>query len=303
MERKQAYVIIRHVKFGPSKKSGGKKFKAVGDGNGVSKTATRTAFSEDDPAEFGTESEDETLSDAVGLPSSSPTVMRDNDIEKNNTAWSASNSRDDFNELFDLADDTKRVKVMNTAAETVHHAANLDASNFSRPKPAETLRSTPPESFSGTENRYIRSEPRNQFPQKSIDNRGPGVRDSFRSEPEFPNQRRQPPPNMNTSPSMGQNKQVGTDASGFRNPNFSKCMPKQEPSHPDVPSTQASGYGIFSNTKANAPPKQGNPSGSVRNPGTAGAGANQNIPGLKSDGSQRPGNDNGGQGKWGIFSK
>lgn len=302
VERKQAYAIIRHIKFGPSKKGGSKKSKAVGDTSGVSKAATpsltidrlgdgpRPAIREDHSAEFGLEK-----------------------IEKKNTPWSVSNSNDDLNEVFDLADEAKGLtsnftpKVMNAAPERASPPANISASNFSHPKPlpnlsrADTFGSTPREPSLGTENRYARSEPRNQFPQKPIDNLGSGMRESFRSEPLFPYQRRQPPPpNMNAPPSVGENKPIGSEASTFRNSKLPNSMLN------DVPNTRASSYGIFSNPTANAPAGQGvavdRTKEGIPTQGTAAVRANQTVPGLKSDGSQKPGPDNG-QGKFGIFSR
>lgn len=302
VERKQAYAIIRHIKFGPSKKGGLKKSKAVGDTSGVSKAATPSstidrsgdiptpAIREEDPAEFGLEK-----------------------IEKKNTPWSVSNSNDDLNEVFDLADEGKGLtsnftpKVMNAAPETASPPANIGASNFSHPKPvpnfsrADTLGSTPRGPSLGAENRYARSEQRNQFPQKPIDNPGSGMRKSFRSEPPFPYQRRQPsPPNMNGPSSMGEKKPIGTEASNFRNSEFPNSMANE------VPNIQVSSYGIFSNPTANALAGQGVAANRTKEGiptlGTAGVGANENIPGLKSDGNEKPGPDNG-RGKYGIFSR
>lgn len=303
VERKQAYAIIRHIKFGPSKKGGLKKLKAVGDTSGVSKAATPSstiersvdiptpAIHEEDPAEFGLEK-----------------------IAKKNTPWSVSNSNDDLNEVFDLADEAKGLtsnftpKVMNAAPESASPPASISASNFSHPKPApnfsraDTLGSTPHGPSLGTGNRYARSEQKNQFPQKPIDNLGSGMRESFRSEPQFPSQRRQPPPppNMNASPSMGEKKPIGTEASNFRNSRLPNSMPS------DVPNTRASSYGIFSNPTASTRTGQGMAADRTKEgiptQGTAGVRPNQKSAGLKSDGSQTPGPDNG-QRKFGIFSR
>ncbi|KAL5791231.1 hypothetical protein ACOSQ2_006119 [Xanthoceras sorbifolium] len=306
VERKQAYVVIRHVKFGPSKKGGVKKLKVVGNTSAVVRKASTSsptidpsddisgpAICEEDPAEFGSENEDQTLDDEVDLPMSPPMEMQHRS-KQNKTAWSASNSSDDnLNNIFDLCDDTKGAT------------------------PKDKLPSPPPDSSHGAQNRYKRSEPRNQFPPtRPMDNRGPGMSDSVRSgPPQFSNQRRQPPPNMNVSPSMGETKQAGTDASAFRNTKLPNNMPKQEQSPNNMPKQEQPrpGFGIFSTPKANASGRrdaplnflrneEGSPHTSARNPGSAGIGANQNIPGLKSDGSQ-PGIDNDGQKKWGIFSK
>lgn len=271
LEKKQAYVVIRHVKFGPSKK-GGKKSKLDGDTSTVvSKGAATTsgdvstsATCEESTAGIG--SEDESSMDEAHLSIPAPTMQN-------------------F---------TK--KVTNPAPETVHRPANFNSSNFSRPQPVhgfareDTLQYSSPESSLGVENRYKRSEPRNQFPPtRSVDNSGPGMRDSVRSEAQFPNHRRQPPFDTNISPSMGERKQVGNDSSVFRNARPPSNIPKREPSGPNVPGYPSSSYGVFSNRKANVP----------GNSGAAGSGANQSNPGLKPDGSQSTGTDK----KWGIFSR
>ncbi|XP_031260874.1 translation initiation factor IF3-1, mitochondrial isoform X2 [Pistacia vera] len=301
VERKQAYIIIRHVKFGPAKK-GVKKPKFVGySSDVVSKGAETTsgdiptsALCEEGPAGIGLE--DESFTDEADL-SIPPPVMQN------------------F---------TK--KVMNSAPETVHTPANFSSSKSSRSQPvhgfarADTPSSSSPEPSLGADNRYNRSEARNQFPPtRPVDNRRPGMRDSVRSEAQLPNQRRQPPldtnpgvrdsvrsetqiPNQRRQPPLdtnvlpsGERKQVGVDSSVFRNTRPPSNIPKREPSGsgPNIPGNPSSSYGIFSNQKANVP----------GNPGSAGPGANKNIPGSKPDGSQRPGTGNGGEAKWGIFSR
>ncbi|KAK0580266.1 hypothetical protein LWI29_000101 [Acer saccharum] len=266
VEKKQAYAITRHVKFGPSKKGGAKKLKALGDASSVVHKAS-TSSPTIDP---GLENEDQTFDDEVDLPMSPPTEMQN------------------FNNSFYLQDDRRGAT------------------------PRDKLPSPPPETSQGAENRYKQSEPRNQFPpNRPRDNRGPGMSDSVRSgppqfpnqrrqppppnmndsvrsvPPQFPNQRRQPPPpNMNVAPSTGEKKQAGTDASVLSNTKPPNNIPKQEQSRP--------GFGIFSTPKANAPANfhrngEGSPHTSARNPGSAGVGANRNIPGPKSDGSQSSG--------------
>ncbi|KAJ0076704.1 hypothetical protein Patl1_36002 [Pistacia atlantica] len=301
VERKQAYIIIRHVKFGPAKK-GVKKPKFVGySSDVVSKGAETTsgdiptsALCEEGPAGIGLE--DESFTDEADLSIPPP-------VKQNFTK-----------------------KVMNSAPETVHTPANFSSSKSSRSQPvhgfarADTPPSSSPELSVGADNRYNRSEARNQFPPtRPVDNRRPGLRDSVRSEAQFPNQRRQPPldtnpgmrdsvrsetqiPNQRRQPPLdtnvlpsGERKQVGVDSSVFRNTRPPSNIPKREPSGsgPNVPGNPSSSYGIFSNQKANVP----------GNPGSAGPGANKNIPVSKPDGSQRPGTGNGGEAKWGIFSR
>ncbi|GLT55126.1 hypothetical protein SLA2020_282750 [Shorea laevis] len=273
-------------------------------------------------AESGLETEEEILSDEDDLPSMEIT---EKNLEKKKNAWSVVDSSDNFEKVFHFGDDMNGVasestdKQLKTAQETASPSSNVNVSDFSRPSPlpdftranqvpfsplpdfkrANQVPSSPQGSF-GTENRVKRSEPRNQFsPTKPIDNRGPGMRDSSRLEPQFPNQRRQPPVDMNFLPSVAEGRQDGTDASVSRNlrvpPNN---MPKREPSPPGAPSAPSPGYGIFSAPNASGRSvaaevrrqSEGNPHDSPRSPGARGD-------------SQRPGLDKGEAKAWGVFSR
>lgn len=315
----EAHVVVRHIKFGMSKKGGGKKFKVLGDTSAeVQKatTAQATANSigpteELSSTENDSETEEEILSDEADLPISSSMESRDENLKDNKNAWSVVDSSDNFDEVFHLGDDVNGVisgstdKQLTTAQESTSPLSSVNVSDLLHPTPvpeftrANQVPSSPQGPFIRTENRYKGSEPRNQFPPtKPLDNRGPGMRDSVRLEPQFPNQRRQPPVDMNFSPPVAESRQVGTDASVFRNSKLPpNNMPKREPNPPSASSTPASSYGLFSTPIA--PGEQGVPA-EVRSTPIS---PNKNLPNLNSDDRQRPGPNTGGQKGWGVFSQ
>ena len=91
VERKQAFVIVRHVKFGPSKKTGGKSSKIVGDTK-VEHPAKSGAEGQDpmvpgdDSIESISESENEILVDEDDLPTSLPMRMHHKIAEDKNVS-------------------------------------------------------------------------------------------------------------------------------------------------------------------------------------------------------------------------
>lgn len=299
-------MIVRHVKFGTSKKGGGKKLKVVGDKSAEVHSAASVSvdsigsIEKLSSAESGSETEEESLSDAT----------------------------DDFDEVVRFGDDVNGVisgstdKKFKSAQEAASSSSHDNLSNALHPTPLPDFMQTnqvPPSPQGppfGIENRYKRSEPRNQFPPtKPIDNRSPGMRDLLSSERQFPSQRRQPPPlDMNCSSSVPESRQSGIGASDFRNLKLPhNGMPKREPSPTGTPNAPASGYGIFSGS--NAPGRQGvaaaavhknregDPHDSSRNPGTRGISPNKNLPNLNSGDGQKQGLDTGGTKGWGVFSR
>ncbi|RVW96655.1 Translation initiation factor IF3-1, mitochondrial [Vitis vinifera] len=290
VEKRQAYVIVRHIKFGPSKKGSGKKASKV-VGVTSSEAATMSpAISptinpsshvespiqleeESDTAESDLENEDEVLSDEADTPISPSMRMADKNLE-DNKALETSSSLENIN-LSDIMHGPRPV---------------LDSTRTN--SVPSSLTEPPPETL----NRYRKSEPRNRFmPTTSMDNKGPGATNSLRLGPQFLNQGKQARSDTNSSPSTGRTRQDGTDASVFRNlklplheipmqepprppssprPRGTKQVPadtsvsrnskpptndgpKPEQSHPVPPSSPTSSYGIFSASKATAPGKQG----------------------------------------------
>lgn len=318
----EAHVVVRHVKFGMPKK-GGKKLKVVGDASAkVATTAPETVNSfgsteELSSAEYDSETEEEILSDEADLPIPSSMEIPDESFGDKKNAWSVVDAGDNFEEVFRLGDDGNGVtssldKQLKTTQET-DFLHSMPVPEFTRADQVPSSPFSPQGPSTGTERIHKGSEPRNQIPPtKPIDNRGPGMRDSVRLEPQFPNLRRQTPVDVNFSPSGAESRQVGTDTSVFRNSKLPpNNMPKQGPSL-GAPSTPAPSYGIFSSPttpRGQGVPaevrrsREGNPHDAAMNPGTIGVSPNENLPNLNSDDSQRPGPDKGGQKSWGVFSR
>ncbi|XVE67190.1 hypothetical protein DITRI_Ditri08aG0140400 [Diplodiscus trichospermus] len=358
VERKQAYVIVRHVKFGPTKKGGGKTSKVVG--SAMAESPTQSTTDRQRP-------QDEIVSDEDDLPTSSPVQMQGENVVDEKTAWSVAESGDDFGKSFDLSGgvlSNSTRKEIHATQQRVPFPLNDYASKTFHPEPGvnPTAQSTSqfshPETSPGTENRYKRSEPRNlfrharsmehmgqstrdsvrpepQFPypqRQPHQNMGQSMRESVRSEPQFPYPRQQPPQNMgqgtresvssepqfhyprqqppqsmNASSLVRDTKQEN-NASMFRNTKPpSNDLPKQQPSHSDVPGTRAPSFGKFSTPKANSSGKQGiamdeHGSNERNRYGKRGNGASQNLPSSNFDGSRRPDGDTGGRDRFGIFS-
>lgn len=91
VERGQAYVIVRHVKFGPSKKGGGGKASNV-VANAKQKAQNGTT-SPTSPAARSSSPREEEIDPEVDFESSKETT------------WSVVDGNNDFDEVFDLKDD------------------------------------------------------------------------------------------------------------------------------------------------------------------------------------------------------
>lgn len=276
-----AYAIVRHVKFGSSKKGGGKKDELASKQPIASRSAPPKShvMSKEEPAEFYMESEDD--------------------------------SGEDFDKVFDVSDDDKTPSInhlqgSNSVTESATSSVESNVSKFSHPRSAHDVRNArlplpQPEHSPGKENRYRRSEPGNQFQKTSMDNKGPGKQDLFKLEPQFSNQRRQPQPQRSATPSMGERKQVSPDFYASRNSKSPHETPKQDAASPETVKP-ASSYGIFSSAKAGIPGKQGSVANdSAGSSSAGGCGLNSNLPGSKSKSDD--GVDQGGQKGFGIFSR
>ncbi|XVE93897.1 hypothetical protein REPUB_Repub01dG0233900 [Reevesia pubescens] len=204
VESKQAFVMVRHVKFGPSKKGGGKTAKVVGGtmAEPPSKSTTdrqNSVLPQDDSSESVSEPEDD-------LPTSSPTQIQAENVEDKKNAWSVSESGDDFDKLFNLNEGVSlnsTRKEIHAIQQRVSSPSNDYASKLLHRKPdvnspaSNTSQYPRPEISLGIDNRYKRSEPRNPFPPaRSMEHLGPRTRESVRSEPQLPYPRGQPPQNI-----------------------------------------------------------------------------------------------------------
>ncbi|KAL4280944.1 hypothetical protein GQ457_03G000220 [Hibiscus cannabinus] len=261
VEKTNAYVIVKHIKFGPTKKGGAKKSK-VADGD-MAETSTESATdnqrSVDESTESVSESEDTTFSDEDDLSMPSPMQMQDENVDNR---YKRSEPRKQF-----------------PPGSPVR----------SEPQFPNPRRELPNMSQSARES--VRSEPQFRYsPRQPPPHMGQNTRQADRSEPQSPFQQRQPPQNMNGASSAKGTKQVENEASK---------PPKS--------------FGIFSSLNANSSGKQGaavdapvsnegNRYASVRNRGMGGNVANTNSAGSQFNGSRKPDNNTGGQDKFGIFS-
>ena len=256
VDKRQAFVTVRHIRFGASKKGSGKKAASEVAGFTSSEDASDHVErpleleEESDPAETDVDREDdEVLSD------------------ENKGTWSVFDENDEFDKVFDFSDGTNSTgKQTNAKLETASSLENTNIYNFPRPildstrknsVPSAPVEPPPPE----TQNRYKKSEPRNRsIPTTPMDDRGRGATNPLRSAaPQFLNQGKQTPSHMDSSPSTRGTRQDRTDASPFRNsklPLDEFWIPKHEESRPGPPpSSQQHSYGAFAAPKAAAPGK------------------------------------------------
>ncbi|OMO92738.1 Translation initiation factor 3 [Corchorus olitorius] len=309
VERKHAYVIVRHVKFGPAKKAGGKSSKVVGDTKAEHPTGSGTdrqnpMVPRDNVIESVSESENEILPDEDDLPTSSPMHMQDKSVEGKKTAWTISESGDEPRNQLPPTRSMDRM-----GQRTREPFKSGPRFSYQQQQPPQSMNAyqqrQPPQNM----NTYQRQQP-------------PQNMNAYQRQQPIQNmnayQQRQPPQSMNGPSSVGETKQVGDDASLSRNsrPN-SNDLPKQQPSNSDVPGKPARSFGIFSIPNANLSGKQGinaadangsnegNRYASVPNRDMGRNGASQNSPGSQFDGSQRlnPNGDVGAKDKFGIFSR
>ncbi|PON45066.1 Translation initiation factor [Parasponia andersonii] len=261
-----AYVIVRHAKFGSTKKGGGKKIKALEEASSEAQedgltpaSDSRIAIDDVNAVDSALETNDESFFAEVGQSRSS----------------SMGSSNSDF------------------------HGSDKQHSFH------DSIRSS--ETSDITENRYRKGGARNQFsPTQGMDSGNPGMRHSTRLD-HFSNQGRQPPSDTNFSQQTRESKDAVTSVPGFRN----RRPPPNEATRRE-PFSPRPGYGIFSDSKANAPGNHGvqaNTGGnreenrySGRSPTRGGLASNQNFPSSKFEGRQPP-SDTHRQGGWGMFSR
>ncbi|XWS55118.1 hypothetical protein CRYUN_Cryun10bG0147600 [Craigia yunnanensis] len=327
VERKQAYAIVRHVKFGPTKKGGGKTSKVVG--GTMDEPPTELAIDRERamlPQDDSMEMQDENAESKILHPEPvvNPTSPNISQYSRPET-YLGTDNRYKRSEPRNWVPPARSMENMGQSTrESVRSEPQFPYTQRQPPQnmgqsTRESVRLEPqfpyprrqPRQNMGQSTReLVRSEPQFPYPQRQPpQNMGQSTRESVRSEPPFPYPRQQPPQNMNASSSVRDTNQVENDASLFRNSKPpSNGLPKEQPSHTDVPGTPAPSFGIFSTPKANSSGKQGiavdaHGSNEGNRYGKRGNGASQNLPGSKFDGSRRPDGNTGGQDRFGIFSK
>ncbi|CAA3030586.1 translation initiation factor IF3-1, mitochondrial-like [Olea europaea subsp. europaea] len=236
VEKKQAYVVVRHAKFGPSKKGSGKK---------VSKTTESTSDS-DQKADLSShtvrpssgnlrlkENTDALKSGSEAEDDITPEELSDAAVDSNKSEWAVFKGEDDFNKVFDITDDANGF-AKSSRHEKVTVLSSADASSGSvvdsaRARTASSVSTEVPKT--GTENRYAR-DPRNRNPSMS-----PGTRNTIDHVSQFSNHGTEIKFNKNMSPQAQQTWRVETPANKDRN---------RDSSQPGVPNSTAKSYGVFS---------------------------------------------------------
>ncbi|KAA0045750.1 Translation initiation factor 3 family protein, putative isoform 1 [Cucumis melo var. makuwa] len=341
VEKGQAFIIVRHVKFGPSKKGGGSKASKVA-ANAEQKvqngsTPPISAVDPEDDAESseettwrvdGTSDCDEAFDlkdDRDVITSTTATkkmnVVSDRDVPDSGRTSSVPLFREDSSIKIDNR--PKKIEPMNRFQPpnvTDRYSQGARDSLRSGPQIREPMnRFQPPnvtDRYSQGARDSLRSEPQirepmNRFqPPNVTDRYSRGARDSLRSEPQIRDQRWHPPPNTNFSPTMRETRQYDNNTSVSRNINHSSnATSKPGPSHHTDSSPSKTSFGIFSSPNSNAPGKQDPPAtgyqGNRGPPYTRST--NPNVPGV-AENTKFPiknseDNSNKGQKSWGIFSK
>ncbi|KAI3446278.1 hypothetical protein Pfo_002943 [Paulownia fortunei] len=303
VEKKQAYIVVRHVKFGPSKKGTGKKAS-----NAVVSSQTGSQSSKNQPLEENRESV-EAGSETEHVDSEE---LSDEEVQTNKSEWAVFDGDDDIHTVFDINDEEngqpKSSKHEQSAVVTGPSPYSLDRN------PRHVVESAPTNTVSSIplgvpkhvmENRYAR-DPRSAKPSRiPTDMDGHGARNTMNSVPQIPNQRKQPQFNMNTSPQMRPTRQVEVPAYEVF---------KQDSSCSSIPNSPPKSFGIFSAQRANATSheqnqpadtnryKKNDSSDSARSPRTTGVSPHRNPPSTDSRMNRGPGVDNPRQGRWGIFN-
>ncbi|KAG5547615.1 hypothetical protein RHGRI_013343 [Rhododendron griersonianum] len=149
VEKKNAYVIVRHVKFGPSKKGSGKKVSNVVANSTVVQSPVQSEDILDRDSEFETDGENLLEEAEMHIP------------DKKNDTWSPFEANDDYDSVFDLGVEAKPGK--NSGDAPMNPAPNR-FSDFS-PRPVDPVRKESVLPFP--------VEPRNNNPPpKSVDGKG-----------------------------------------------------------------------------------------------------------------------------------
>ncbi|CAI9768285.1 unnamed protein product [Fraxinus pennsylvanica] len=171
VEKKQAYVVVRHAKFGPSKKGSGKKVSKTTEL--TSDTAQKACVSSQTVRPSSRNLQLKENTDAVKSGSETeeditPEKLSDADVDSNKSEWAAFKGEDGFNKVFDIADDAngfakslrhEKVTVLSSA-----DASSGSAVDSARAHTASSMSTEVPKP--GTENRYAR-DPRNRNPSMS----------------------------------------------------------------------------------------------------------------------------------------
>ncbi|GAB2267833.1 hypothetical protein Dimus_002809 [Dionaea muscipula] len=299
VESKQAHLIVRHIKFSSSKKSGKKASMAVATSSVMQNAApssNASGYSETDSEDSGLESDCETIPDDESdeLSASSPAQGK--------ATWSAfvTSNNDtseviDLSEVFDLSDGVKMPSSSSSADQ--HMKVNSESTSSGAAPIFPDIFSTKIPDFVGSRVSSPSPEPENRYKQ-STTRKGPGTTDPTRLA-SLPNSRI-PHFGSYQGPIPGQGRQSQPQGSSISSLiRGSVTAAKQEPARlGDRSPPSSTGYGILRDetNKGNNPSASPGKHGSV--PGTGKL--NSSTPSSIGRERERSSGDGGGQ--WGIFS-
>ncbi|KAL0334562.1 UNVERIFIED_CONTAM: Translation initiation factor IF3-1, mitochondrial [Sesamum radiatum] len=230
VEKKQAYVVVRHIKFGPLKKGSGKKAStAVTSKTGSLSSNNQPLEENGDTIEVGLETEQVDSEE-----------LSDEDVQTGKSKSAVFCGDDDIHSVFDIDDEENGLR---KSSKDDLSATLKGPSPYSVDRNPRHVVESAPTSARAMENRYAR-DPKSARPSRvPTDANGHGGRNTMNSAPQFPNQGRQPQFSMNTS-------------SQTRPPTRQVEVPAYD-SNQESPSSSTinspkKGYGIFSSQQVNA---------------------------------------------------
>ncbi|KAK4340487.1 hypothetical protein RND71_041949 [Anisodus tanguticus] len=242
VEKKQAFIVVRHVKFGPSKKGSGKKaskeYKASNSAEDADESAS-TAPENCDAAESSIESDDDSCVEET----------TDEDLDDARSDWRVSGANCDSDKVFNFVEGEKvgaktlgsanissdfvRVRSPHDSSQTGAAAPSSGGQSSFRREPGNTL-----QGLSGEENRYRRD------PSSRSTKIGDTLSDIGR----------QIPLDRSTL-SHTHTRDLGSQ---FLRKSPLNGSPEQHPSQSSVRSSPSSGFGIFSSSQADRTPDKEN---------------------------------------------
>ncbi|KAK4437613.1 Translation initiation factor IF3-1, mitochondrial [Sesamum alatum] len=283
VENKQAYVVVRHIKFGPPKKGSGK-------------TASKTSVSSKTGSQSSNNQPSEENGDTVEAGLETEQVdseeLSDEDVQTSKSELAVFDGDDDIHSVFDINDEENGLL----------KSSKTGPSPYSVDRNPRHVVESAPTNTRATENRYAR-DPRSARPSRvPTDANGRSGRNTMNSVPQIPNQGRQPQFSMNTS------SQTRPPTRQVEVPAYEAS--KQESPSSSTPNSPKKGYGIFSPQQVNATSREQNAPGETNrykkngptDSARIGSSHHRNPQNTDSRMNRVPGVDKPGQGKWGIFS-
>ncbi|XP_009797420.1 uncharacterized protein LOC107767368 [Nicotiana tabacum] len=254
VEKKQAYIVVRHVKFGPSKKGSGKKvLKECKTASSEEDAASQSSLQLDencDAAESSVESDDDSCQEE----------MTDEDVDDKRSDWRVSGAKGDSRKVFDFVEGenvgARTPSFTNVSsdfgrARSVHDSSRTEAAgpSFGGQSSFRRELGNTVQAPSGEENRYQRDPRNSSVPTKSAPSSTPSSRSTMTVD-NLSDIGRQLPLDRSGS---SHTRDLGSQLLRKSPLNGS---PEQHPSHSGVRSSPSSGFGIFSSAPADRTPSK-----------------------------------------------